>query len=321
MNKASSILQPKEQLNLFGYENYFDNFVRLYEGKLLPNVSLISGPKGLGKATFTYHFINYLLSMNEEKSYSIKNQSINVDNIGYKLVNANTHPNFFLVENNLNEKEIKIEQARSLINFLSKSTYLKDLKIVLIDNAEFLNINTSNALLKAIEEPTNNTFFFIIYNDSGLIPDTIKSRSIEYKIFLSKKQKINIFSKLVNLHNYNLSLHEFEEEFYFDTPGNKLKYLFFLNDAEFIDKNDMLKCIFYFIDLYHKNKSAEILSLASFLIEKFYNKICYPKKNNLSKIFFNRSKVLNLINGIKKFNLDDRNTLILTKDILLNETK
>ena len=144
-------------------------------------------------------------------------------------------------------EEIKIEQARSLINFLSKSTYLKDLKIVLIDNAEFLNINTSNALLKAIEEPTNNTFFFIIYNDSGLIPDTIKSRSIEYKIFLSKKQKINIFSKLVNLHNYNLSLHEFEEEFYFDTPGNKLKYLFFLNDAEFIDKNDMLKCIFYFI--------------------------------------------------------------------------
>ena len=34
-------------------------------------------------------------------------------------------------------------------------------KLVLIDNAEFLNLNSSNALLKAIEKPSNDTHFFI----------------------------------------------------------------------------------------------------------------------------------------------------------------
>ena len=53
----------------------------------------------------------------------------------------------FLIDNN----EIKIDQIRHLITFLNKSTYSKDLKIVLIDSAENLNYNSSNALLKALE--------------------------------------------------------------------------------------------------------------------------------------------------------------------------
>ena len=41
----------------------------------------------------------------------------------------------------------------------------------MIDNAENLNLNSSNALLKTIEEPKNNTFFFIIYNSASKILD------------------------------------------------------------------------------------------------------------------------------------------------------
>ena len=57
-------------------------------------------------------------------------------------------------------ENIKIEKARDVLKFLNKSTYYSNIKIVLIDNAEYLNINSSNALLKALEEPNNNTFFF-----------------------------------------------------------------------------------------------------------------------------------------------------------------
>ena len=41
-------------------------------------------------------------------------------------------------------------------------TYYKGLKLVIIDNAEKLSINSSNALLKAIEEPSNDTYFFVM---------------------------------------------------------------------------------------------------------------------------------------------------------------
>ena len=44
---------------------YFDFFDKLYHNSKLPHAVLLSGIKGLGKATFAYHFINYLLSYNE----------------------------------------------------------------------------------------------------------------------------------------------------------------------------------------------------------------------------------------------------------------
>ena len=175
-NEDIEIISAKNQLRLFGFEDYFNSFIKLYEKKELPNSILLSGPKGLGKSTFAYHIINCLLSKSEERKYSIKDFIIDENNLSYKQLSANTHPNFFLIENNLLERDIKIEQIRDLLKFLNKTTYIRNLKIVLIDNAENLNLNSSNALLKAIEEPQNNTFFFIIQNNASKILDTVKSR-------------------------------------------------------------------------------------------------------------------------------------------------
>ena len=84
VNKNINIIEPKSQLSLFGYENYFNLFIKLYKKNKLPNVILLNGPKGIGKATFAYHFINYLLSQNEENKYLINDFKINRKNISYK---------------------------------------------------------------------------------------------------------------------------------------------------------------------------------------------------------------------------------------------
>ena len=47
--------------------------------------------------------------------------------------------------------KVKIEQVRNLLTFTNKSSFSKDLKIIVINNAESLNINSANALLKVIE--------------------------------------------------------------------------------------------------------------------------------------------------------------------------
>ena len=52
---------PKNQLILYGYEYYFDLFIKLFHANKFPNTILLSGQKGSGKSTFAYHFINYLL--------------------------------------------------------------------------------------------------------------------------------------------------------------------------------------------------------------------------------------------------------------------
>ena len=91
------ISEPKIQSRLYGYKNYFNNFISIHKKNKLPNMMLLSGPKGSGKATFAYHFINYLLSQNEKYSYSLKNFEINDRNKSFHLVNNNLHPNFYLI--------------------------------------------------------------------------------------------------------------------------------------------------------------------------------------------------------------------------------
>jgi len=117
----TEILSPKNQLQLFGYDDYFNAFIKLFHKSKLPNTILLSGLKGSGKATFAFHFINYLLSYKEKNKYSVNNFSIDPDNKSYKSLCNFTHPNFFLLENNVLEENIKIENVKNILKFLNKS--------------------------------------------------------------------------------------------------------------------------------------------------------------------------------------------------------
>ena len=320
-NEDIEIISPRNQLRLFGYDDYFNSFIKLFEKKEMSNSILLSGLKGSGKSTFAYHIINYLLSKSEERKYSIKDHVIDEANLSYKHLSANTHPNFFLIENNLLEKDIKILQVRNLLKFLNKSTYTRNLKIIMIDNAENLNLNSSNALLKAIEEPQNNTFFFIIHNSASKILDTVKSRCTEFKFVLTISQKKNIFTNIIKQYKNEFEINEVIENYYFDTPGNLVKYFLVLDKANISITKNTLKCIFHFIEKYKNEKNPETLSFLTLFIEKFYNELCLNNNKNLNSYFFNQSKILKQIDEMRNFNLDEKNIFIWIKDILQNEEK
>jgi len=320
-NLNIDIPEPQKQLNLYGFDRYFKMFIDLFNKKKLPNSILLSGPKGLGKATFAYHLINYFLSKNEEYSYDNNNYAINEKNLTFKNINNSTHHNFFLINSQNSGDEIKVEKIRKLLIFLNKTTYSQNIKFVIIDDAEKLNINSSNALLKAIEEPNPNTFFFIIHNSSTKIIDTIKSRCVQFNIFFNEADKTNIFNKLANKYNLVLSKNKFIKNLFFDTPGNILKYsLFFYNVEENSIENNFINYV-KLIDIFKKNKNPEILLYISLSIEIFYNEIVKYKNNNINLSFHNYNKILNQLNDMKKFYLDDKAILFWIKDILKSETK
>ena len=50
-----------------------------------------------------------------------------------------------------------------MINYINKSSFNNIPRFILIDNIEHLNKNSTNALLKIIEEPNNNVFFILIH--------------------------------------------------------------------------------------------------------------------------------------------------------------
>ena len=98
--KESVILKFDESLHVgnlanLGFDSYFKMFIDLFNSERLPNSILLTGPKGLGKATFAYHLINYFLSKNEKYSYDVNNFTINENNLTFKNINNSIHHNFF----------------------------------------------------------------------------------------------------------------------------------------------------------------------------------------------------------------------------------
>ena len=80
MKKTINNIFFDEGLNkLFGYDKLFNNFVTLFNTKKLPKVLILTGDKGIGKFTFIFHFINFVLSKQTKSSYDKENFSIQFD--------------------------------------------------------------------------------------------------------------------------------------------------------------------------------------------------------------------------------------------------
>jgi len=324
MKKDIEINLPKNQKYLYGYKKKFNYFIKLLFNKKLPNTLLFSGPKGIGKSTFVYHFVNYIFSLEEDHKYSLQDFKINEKNQSFKLVNSNIHPNFYLIEKDLDEKEVKIEKIRNLLKFINKSTYSRDLKFILIDDVENLNINSINALLKATEETGDNTYFFIIHNNHKKILDTIKSRCTDFKFYLNISEKKDILDKLLRNYIYNIDLENIDtnkiiDKFYFDTPGNLLKYLLILSDSKLDLLNDTKNCILFFIEKFKSDKKFDTMTYLSLFIEKYYSDLSLSNFSN--NILTKKEKILNEIHKIKKFNLSEKNSFLWIKEIINEKTR
>ena len=313
------ILEPKLEQNLYGFSYYFNSFIKLFKKNSLPKVILLSGPKGLGKSTFSYHFINYVFSQNEEHKYSLNEFKINPENKSYKLVLNNTHPNLFVLDDSLSSKNIKIDQVRSLLKFLTKTSHSKNIKIVLIDNSEYLNINASNALLKSLEEPPANTYFIIIHNNFSPLLETIKSRCVLFKININFNDKENIFSKLEEKYDLDFDKNDLKVLLNYDTPGNILRYFILLQDSEINISGDSLLCINYLIEKIKTSNDHNLIDFLTLFIEFFYTQLSLNNSKNINRYFFNKYRILRLIFDMRKFNLDKKSSFNVVLGILKNE--
>jgi len=316
--EKSELVNPINQLNLFGYEYYFDLFDRLFQKNKLPHSILLSGKKGLGKATFAYHFINFLLSQGEKNKYNKEKFTIDQNNTSYKFTVNATHSNLFILDA-FDEENIKIEKIRELLLFLNKTTYYKGLKLVLIDNAEKLNVNSSNALLKCIEEPSKHTFFFIVNNDSQTLLKTIKSRCINFNISLNFPEKKSIFNKVIKNNELNISQHDLNSFLYFDTHGNLFKYLNILKNSNLSISENYLSCIEYFMEIYNAKNDNKILNILTVFIQNYYSQLALKNSSFINNYYYNLSKILYLINDMKKFHLDKKNLIFTINKIIKNE--
>ena len=300
-------LSPSTQINLFGLNNFFLELTNLFDQKKFPNKILLSGEKGSGKCTLAYHIINYILSKDEDFAYDKENFLINEQNKSFKLIQNRSNPNFNLIDISEDKKFIDINQIRDLISNMNKSSFNDKIRFVLIDNIEFLNKNSVNALLKILEEPNTNVHFILIHNNKKILP-TLSSRCLNFKISLAHNQSIEIANSIfgenvLNKINQDLIHH-------YLTPGNFYNLIKFSENFEVdLTAITLKELITVIIEQNYYKKDNAIKHMLYDFIELFF------RNNNFSNLY---SYFLKKIDDCKKFNLDEESLLMEFEAKVLN---
>jgi len=306
-------LNPLTQINLFEHKEVFNQLYKLSKNDTLPNKILLSGEKGIGKSTLAYHLINLVLSENEEHPYDLENNKINSYNKSYKLILNKSNPNFYLIDVLEEKKNIDINQIRELIINLNKSSFNNKKRFVLIDNIELLNLNSINALLKILEEPNENINFILINNNKRVLP-TLKSRCLNFKVFLTKDQSIRIVNQLLNDDINTIINNKLFD--YYATPGKLLKLIKLSEEYDLdlvnFDLNTILKTIIK-DKIYKKDKS--IIEIIYSFIELYFRNNISSKNINLLKSYH---YFLEKINNTRTYNLDEETLFMEFEDKILN---
>lgn len=306
-------LTPQTQTKLYHLDKYINELVDLYDKNILPNKILLSGQKGLGKSTMVYHFINLILSRNEDFPYDKKNFSINDNNKSYKLMLNQTLPNFHLIDVKDEKKNIDINQIRDLIRYSNKSSFNDKSKFILIDNIEFLNLNATNALLKIIEEPNLGVNFFLINNNKKILP-TLRSRCLEFKIYLKHNECIEIINKIINLNILDIVNHDLINPY--QTQGNLYKLYLLSKEFDIDLKNISLKFFLKkIIDEKYYRKKSYIKKIILEYIEMFFLRKSFDLENNFFQLY---DHFLESSKNMDKYNLDDESFFIEFKSKVLN---
>tara|TARA_B100000963_G_C22478574_1_gene603579 strand:- start:174 stop:980 length:807 start_codon:yes stop_codon:yes gene_type:complete len=261
---------------------------------------MLTGKKGQGKFTLVNHLMSYIF---DKKNYSLKDNTIFYEN---KLSNIKENSNANIVYFNCIQKNVKIEEIRSLKSTLQKSSINNLNRFVIFDDVEYLNVNSINALLKTIEEPSKSDYFILINNQRQNILETLKSRSIEFSILLNNAIKIDIIRKL-------LSDYKIEDKIDIEnsrlTPGNYLKYNRYILEKKINIDDELVINLDKLLKLNKLENDIGYLNFAIYLVDQYY---FMKSKNSLNANYLN-DKRINIIKKIldsSKLNLNQTNLLI-----------
>ena len=306
-------IKPINQTRLFGLDIIINELIQLKSKDTLPNKILLSGPKGLGKSTLAYHFINYVLSKGEEFSYDVDKLMINPENRIFKTTLNKSNPNLIVIDVNFEKQTIEINQIRDLIINLNKTSFNDKPRFVLIDNIERLNLNSINSLLKVLEEPNFNINFILINNSKKVLP-TLLSRCIDFKVNLTNNESITVINSLLNGKITDFVNSDLIN--YYSTPGNIYNLVKFaeINKYDLVNLNlkELLNLI---ITKNHYKKDNLIKYLIYEMIEFYFRKINLNMSQNL---YYKYSYFIKRISDTKKFNLDEEILFVEFQEEILN---
>lgn len=184
---------PRETKRLLGQTDAEARFLEAYNSGRLHHAWLITGPRGVGKATLAWRLARFLLATPPDDGGMFAPEpptTLDVDPehpVARRLL-ALSEPGLFLLRRGPNDKgdrlsqDIRVDETRKLKGFLHMSASDGGRRVVIVDSADELNTNAANAILKLLEEPPEGAVFLMVSHQPTRLLPTIRSRCRELRL-------------------------------------------------------------------------------------------------------------------------------------------
>lgn len=170
------------------------------------------GKSGIGKKLIAKEFAKSIMCINFQEQ--IQNGNLNsCDKCKSCLeFNTNNNPDFFLIQKEENENNIKIEKIRDLQKRIQEKPIISSRKIYIIDDANTMTKEAQNCLLKTLEEPPEFAIIILIGTNENSFLSTIKSRCMIIRFGAIKNEELEKYLKeTMNFNNLDKDILEISQ--------------------------------------------------------------------------------------------------------------
>ncbi len=180
---------PMMTTALFGHEEAERTFLKAWEEGTLHHAWMITGPRGIGKATLAWRIARFVLASTQEEQESRTNSLLGDGFAPDSLALSEGHPIFqalragsitdlvhLMPDVEAEKQTITVEQVRDVSTHLTYTTAAGGWRIILVDSLDDMNSNAANALLKWLEEPPARTLWLLVCHAPAAILPTLRSR-------------------------------------------------------------------------------------------------------------------------------------------------
>jgi DNA polymerase-3 subunit delta' len=196
---SAQIPAPRENPLLVGQEAGEAALLQAYSSGRLPHAWLITGPRGIGKATLAFRFARFLFSQGSGGGlFAAPATSLALDpaDPSFRRVASGGHADLLVVERGYDPKrkrrrsEIVVDDVRAIADFMHLTAAEGGWRIIIVDGADEMNRNAANALLKVLEEPSQKAILLILSTSPGALLPTIRSRCRFLPLKLLSEQQV-----------------------------------------------------------------------------------------------------------------------------------
>lgn len=173
---------PRTNPQCIGHKEAEETILTAWNSKKMPHAWLISGPKGIGKATLAYRLARFVLAGGDASLLQREGLAIPSDHPVFRRVVAGSHGDLLVLERK-DDKDISVEDARKIASFLRLTPSESAWRVVIIDSVDSMNRNAANAILKILEEPPANALILLISHLPGKLLPTIRSRCRQLRMY------------------------------------------------------------------------------------------------------------------------------------------